>query len=452
MRIPKDVRDCIDALENAGFAAYLVGGCVRDAYLGLTPQDFDLCTSALPEQTEAVFANRRLVLAGKKHGTIGVVTNSGVVEITTFRTEGGYTDNRHPQWVKFVPNIEDDLARRDFTVNAMAYSPTRGFADPFGGRADLDVHILRAVGEPALRFEEDSLRILRGVRFAVKYSLTPQPETLDAMFCLAPLMDNLARERVFEELCKLILLVSPDDLLRFAPVLTQVIPELEPTVGFDQCSHHHAYDVYTHTAHVTAAVPAALPLRLAALLHDVGKPAVFSLDEAGQGHFYGHAEESAAMADTVLRRLKAPTQLREQVVALIKLHMTKLEPDKRLLRRRLSRLGRETLEMLLVLQEADMGSKGTGKPAEMEQFSQIRAILEEIYAENACLTLKDLAVNGHDLMALGITGRAIGQTLNALLEQVIDEKIPNEKDALLHAVLYIRDQNSALNINLKSPQ
>lgn len=452
MQIPKDVRDCIDALEDAGFAAYLVGGCVRDAYLGLTPQDFDLCTSALPEQTEAVFADRRLVLAGKKHGTIGVVTDSGVVEITTFRTEGGYTDNRHPCWVKFVPNIEDDLARRDFTVNAMAYSPYRGFADPFGGRADLDAHILRAVGAPAMRFEEDSLRILRGVRFAVKYSLTPQPETLDAMFRLVPLMDNLARERAFEELCKLLLLVNPDDLLRFTPVLTQVIPELAPTVGFDQHSTYHAYDVYTHIAHVTAAVPAALPLRWAALLHDAGKPSVFTLDEAGQGHFYGHAEESAAMADTVLRRLKAPTQLREQVVTLIKLHMTKLEPGKRLLRRRLSRLGRETLEALLVLQGADMGSKGTGKPAQMEEFSKIRAILEEIYTENACLTLKDLAVNGHDLMALGITGRAIGQTLNVLLEQVIDEKIPNEKDALLHATPYIHDQNSAININSKSPQ
>ena len=433
MQIPEDVRACIDALEHAGFATYLVGGCVRDAYLGLTPQDFDLCTCALPEQTEAVFAGRKLVLAGKKHGTVGVVTGSGVVEITTFRTEGGYTDNRHPQWVKFVPNIEDDLARRDFTVNAMAYSPTRGFADPFGGRADLDAHILRAVGEPALRFGEDSLRILRGVRFAVKYHLTPQPETLDAMFRLAPLMDNLARERVFEELCKLILLVNADDLVRFGPILTQVIPELAPTTGFDQHNIHHAYDVYTHIAHVTAAVPAVLPLRLAALLHDVGKPAVFTLDDAGQGHFYGHAGESAAMADAALRRLKAPTQLREDVVALIKLHMTKLELDKRLLRRRLSKLGAEMLELLLLLQEADMGSKGTGKPAEMVQFPQIRAILEEIYAENACLSLKDLAINGHDLVALGITGRAIGQTLNALLEQVIDEMIPNEKDALLRA-------------------
>ena len=434
MQIPKDVRDCIDALETAGFAAYLVGGCVRDAYLGLMPHDFDLCTAALPEQTEAVFAGRRLVLAGKKHGTVGVVTDSGVVEITTFRTEGDYTDNRHPQWVKFVPRIEEDLARRDFTVNAMAYSPTRGYADPFGGRADLDVQILRAVGDPAARFEEDSLRILRGVRFAVRYGLAVDPQTEEAMFRLAPLMDNLARERVFEELCKLILCVQAQDLVRFAPVLTQVIPELIPTVGFQQHSPHHAYDVYTHIAHVTAAVPAELTLRWAALLHDAGKPVTFTLDELNQGHFYGHAAESAAMADAVLRRLKAPTRLREDVVNLIELHMTPIEPDKRIVRRRLGRMGKPMLDALLILQEADMGSKGTGIPAESEQFSRIRAILAEIEAEDACLSLKDLAVNGHDLMTLGMTGRSIGQTLNRLLELVLDEELPNEKDALLRVV------------------
>ena len=433
MQIPEAVSGCIDARERAGFAVYLVGGCVRDACLGLTPHDFDLCTAALPEQTEAVFSNHKLVLAGKKHGTVGVVTDSGVIEITTFRTEGGYTDNRHPQWVKFVPDIEADLARRDFTVNAMAYSPTRGFADPFGGRTDLDAKILRAVGDPATRFEEDSLRILRGVRFAIRYGLTPEERTLNAMFRLAPLMDNLARERVFEELCKLLLLVQPEDLIRFAPVLTQVIPELAPLVGFEQHSAHHAYDVYTHTAHVTGAVPANLPLRWAALLHDAGKPAAFTMDEAGQGHFYGHAAESAAIADAVLRRLKAPTALREQVVQLIGQHMTKLEPEKRFLRRWLGKLGTEMLDMLLVLQEADMGSKGTGKPAEMVQFTEIRAILAEIEAENACLSLKDLAINGHDLMALGYSGKEIGRCLNYLLEQVIEEKLPNEKEALQNA-------------------
>ena len=433
IRIPPNVRACIDALEDAGFAAYLVGGCVRDACLGLTPHDYDITTSALPEQTEAVFADCRLVTAGKKHGTIGVVTDSGVVEITTFRTEGDYADSRHPQWVKFVPRIEEDLARRDFTVNAMAYSPTRGFADPFGGRTDLDAGILRAVGDPAKRFEEDALRILRGIRFASKYNLTLESATKNAMFALAPKMENLAQERIFEELCRFLLCASSAQLVEFAPLLATVIPELAPTIGFDQRSPHHAYDVFTHTAYVTAAVPRELALRWAALLHDVGKPAAFTTDETGRGHFYGHAKISAEMADAILRRLKAPTALREQAVLLIGQHMTKLEPEKKLLRRRLSRLGKENLELLLKLQEADMGSKGMGKLKEMSQFLQLRTLLDEIYAENACLNLKDLAVSGHDLMALGLTGKAIGQTLNALLEQVMDETLPNDKETLLQA-------------------
>ena len=434
MVLPEYILECLDALENAGFAAYAVGGCVRDACLGLTPHDYDLCTAALPEQTEAVFADRRLVLAGKKHGTVSVVTDGDVVEITTFRTEGAYRDNRHPDWVAFVPNVEEDLARRDFTVNAMAYSPKRGFADPFGGREDLQNRVLRAVGDPVQRFREDSLRILRGARFAVRYGLTVDRATEEAMLSEAYRMDNLARERVFDELCKLLPLVDAADLQRFASLLAAVIPELAPMIGFDQRSPHHAYDLFTHVSHVVAGVPADLTLRWAALLHDIGKVPTFTRDETGRGHFYGHAPKGAEMADAVLRRLKAPTLLRERVVLLIEKHMTRLVPEKKTLRRRLGQLGWETVEQLLCLQEADMGSKGVGEPEEMAQFSRLRACLEEIRAENACLTVKDLAVSGHDLIALGLQGRAIGQSLNALLEQVIDETLPNERDALLEAV------------------
>ena len=431
MTIPDYVQFCINRLESAGFAAYAVGGCVRDSLLGLTPQDFDLCTAALPEQTEAVFSDCRLILAGKKHGTVAVVTDGGIVEITTFRTEGNYSDNRHPEWVKFVPDIREDLARRDFTVNAMAFSPTRGFADPFGGRADLENRILRAVGDPGTRFREDSLRILRGVRFAVKYGLRVEDHTMEAMVQLRHLMANLARERVFDELCKLLLLVNAPDLLRFAPILAAVIPELAPMLGFDQRSPHHAYDLFTHTAHVCAAVPAELPLRWTALLHDTGKIPTFTTDDTGRGHFYGHAGESAKIANDVLHRLKAPTALREQVVNLIGLHMTKIQPERKSVRRWLSRLGAGTMEALLQLQEADMGSKGTGKPGELEQFAQLRALMAELQAEDACLSLKDLAVNGHDLMALGFSGREIGKKLDYLLSLVLDEKVENTKEALL---------------------
>ena len=432
MNIPESVYFCLKELESKGFAAYLVGGCVRDHFLGLKPHDFDICTDALPEQIEGVFEGFPLVLAGKKHGTVGVVTASGVVEITTFRTEGPYRDSRHPDWVKFVGDVRDDLARRDFTVNAMAWSPTRGLADPFGGREDLKKGILRAVGKPGDRFAEDALRILRGVRFSVRFSLTPEEETRVAMENLSPLMENLARERVFDELCKLLPLVSAEDLLRWRTVLGAVIPELVPTFDFNQRSPHHAYDLYTHIAHVTAGVPADLTLRWAALLHDVGKIPTFTVDENGRGHFYGHAGVSAEMANHILRRLKAPNKLREQVVTLIDKHMTRLEPQKKSLRRILGKLGEETVLGLLALQEADMGSKGTGNAEEMDQFPRIREEIRLILEENACLSLKDLAVNGRDLMQLGYEGKAIGEALDKLLAQVLDEKLPNEKDALLN--------------------
>ena len=432
MRLPTNVLQCLEALEGASFATYAVGGCVRDHLLGLQPHDFDLCTAATPEQMQAVFSDRQLVLAGLKHGTVGVVCPDGVVEITTFRTEGGYADGRHPDWVRFVTDIEADLARRDFTVNAMAFSPIRGFADPFGGQKDLKNRILRAVGDPERRFQEDALRILRGARFAAKYRLEPEAKTEEAMLRLAPLMEGLARERVYDELSKLLLSAEAEDLLRFAPIITQVIPELAPAVGFDQRSPHHAYDLFTHIAHVTAAVPRNLTLRWAALLHDVGKVPTFTVDENGRGHFYGHARESARIANEILLRLKAPTALRERAVYLAELHMTKPEPDRKLLRRWLSRYGEETMDQLLILQEADMGSKGTGDPAEGAVFPKIRAILDEIKAENACLRISDLAVNGRDLIDLGFApGKALGACLTHLLEQVLDERLPNQRQPLL---------------------
>jgi len=431
MLIPEYVLACLNALERAGFPCYAVGGCVRDALLGLTPHDYDLCTAATPAQMKAVFCDRSLVLAGEKHGTVGVITPEGVVEITAFRTEGNYLDNRHPEQVTFVTDIREDLARRDFTVNAMAYSPTRGFVDPFGGQQDLQNKVLRAVGDAKERFREDSLRILRGVRFAVRFGLTPDQDTENAMTELAPLMENLARERVFEELCQLLLLVNARDLLRYRQVLAQVIPEIIPTVNFQQHSAYHAYDVFTHIAYVTESAAAQLPLRWAALLHDLGKPASFTLDEAGQGHFYGHAAIGAALADEILLRLKAPTALRERVVFLIKHHMDMITADRKLLRRLLSRYGEESLRQLMALQKADFYSKGVTGDA--FDFAEVDDMITAIVAEESCLRVKDLAVNGHDLMALGITGQAIGQTLNALLDAVLDEQLPNEKDALLKA-------------------
>ena len=431
MELPQDVTLCMNMLKSAGYSAYAVGGCVRDALLGKTPQDYDLCTNALPQQICQVFGEYQLIRSGEKHGTIGVVINHQVYEITTFRTDGGYSDSRHPDWVSFVDNIEEDLARRDFTVNAMAYSPERGFVDPWGGQQDLQKHILRTVGDAPTRFKEDPLRILRGVRFAVRYAFEPEAKTEDAMYQLAPLMDNLARERVYDELCKLLPLVTARDLIRFAPVIVQVIPELEATLAFNQCNPHHKYDVYTHTAHVVAAVHPTLTLRWAALLHDVAKPQCFTLDEEGVGHFIGHAEQSAQMADDILRRLKAPTALREQVAFLVEAHMLELPPDIKVLRRRVSKFGMEAISHLLQLKKADCAGTGTiagddGKILETE------ALLEQIKQENSCLQVKDLAISGTDLMEAGFApGPQMGSILNQLLEAVLNEEVPNEATALL---------------------
>ena len=431
MFLPEAVLHCIDRLRQAGFSAYAVGGCVRDALLGLTPHDYDLCTNADPAQLQQVFADYPLVLNGTKHGTVGVILEHECYEITTFRTEGGYADSRHPDWVRFVGNVKEDLARRDFTVNAMAYSPEQGYIDPWGGQADLKNKVLRTVGDPEQRFREDALRILRGVRFAVRFGLKPDPDTEKAMVSLRDSMDSLARERVFAELCKLLLDIDGPQLLRYAPILTQVIPELAPCVGFEQHSVHHVHDVYTHTAQVVARTPRELTLRWAALLHDIGKPPCFTLDQQGEGHFYGHASVSAEMANNVLLRLKAPTTLREQVVKLIKLHMNPLQPDKKALTRQLSKHGWDTTEKLLSLQKADFG-------AHTPDYSQVEALLAQIREEDACLHIRDLAVGGKELMELGIpAGPEMGRLLEQLLLQVQEDRLPNEKEAILD---YIRKE------------
>lgn len=424
------VRSCVDTLEGAGFDAYLVGGCVRDALLGLAPHDYDLCTGAAPAQTAALFKQYPLDLTGAALGTVKV----GELEITTFRRESAYHDNRHPDAVAFVKDVREDLARRDFTVNAIAWSPRRGYVDPFGGRRDLENRVLRCVGDPEIRFREDALRILRGMRFAARFHLEVEPQTLDAMLRLTPLTDNLARERVFEELTGFLLAADMTSLCRFAPILAQIIPELAPTVGFDQHSPHHAYDLFTHIAHVTQAVSAEPASRWAALLHDIGKVPCFTQDETGRGHFYGHAQVGAKLAQTVLLRLRAPKQLRERAVWLIENHMVRLNPERKMMRRWLSQNGRDAMEQLISLQEADMRGKGTDEHRDCDhQFAGLRALLAALEEEEGRMSLKKLAVNGHDLMALGYSGRAVGEELNRLLSLVLDETLPNEKAALLAA-------------------
>ena len=440
--LPEPVSECIRALTAAGYPTYAVGGCVRDTLLGTAVHDYDLCTSATPEQIAATFSHCPLVRKGEKHGTIGVVINDTVYEITTFRAEGDYKDNRHPSWVSFVDDLQQDLQRRDFTINAMAYSPVTGLQDPWHGRQDLKKKILRAVGDPEQRFREDSLRILRGIRFSIRFGLTPDAKTGKAMNVLSPLLDNLARERVFDEMSKILLTCRVRDLLRFAPVFTQAVPELGATLGFQQKSPHHAYDVYTHTAYVVENAPATLPMRWAALLHDIGKPVCFTQDENGRGHFYGHAEKGAQMANEVLLRLKAPNALREQVVFLIANHMLPLPPDFKVLRRRASHFGAENLLSLIALQKADYAGKGILEDA--PPFALLEALVDNLIDDGTCLYLKDLAVNGRDLLAIGFPeGKVLGSCLSYLLDCVLDGLLQNNREALLDAALiYLQERTN----------
>ena len=436
MVFPESVLSCIDALECRGFQAWAVGGCVRDWLLGIEPHDFDLCTDASPEQMQEVFSGDSLVLAGLKHGTLGVVRDGEVVEITTFRTEGNYADGRHPDWVRFVTDIRRDLARRDFTDNAMAYSPARGLMDPFGGADDLKNGVLRCVGEPEQRFREDALRILRGARFAARFRFAVEENTWQAMLSQAHLMEHLARERVFEELSRLLPAVDAEHLCRLGPVLARVIPELEPMLGFQQHSPHHRHEVFTHTAWVVQRVPEDVTMRFAALLHDVGKPVCFTRDANGRGHFKGHDKLGAAMADEILARLRAPTRLREEAVWLISHHMLRFPAEAKSVRRQLSRYGKERLLALLALQRADLlGKDAEPIDKELSHLDEIKALIESLTEREGVITARTLALTGRDLMALGYApGPGMGRLLEQLREAVLDEKVKNDREDLLNFI------------------
>ena len=427
MYIPNSVLELINKLEDAGYETWVVGGCVRDHLMGNVPHDYDCCTAAEPEQMQALFADRQLVLAGLKHGTVGVVTEEGVVEITTFRTEGGYLDSRHPDWVKFVRDVKEDLARRDFTVNAMAYSPRRGLCDPFGGQEDLKNGVLRAVGDPCLRFREDALRILRGLRFSARFGFEIEEATRTAMHIEIAGLDTLARERVLAELEGFLLAATARDILGGAELLCRIIPELAPQLGFDQKNPHHEHDIFTHTAMVVERAPKEPILRMAALLHDLGKVATFSLDEKGVGHFYGHAAVGAKMAEDILRRLKCSNALRDEVVWLIAHHMDRFPCEERSARRCLSKNGLPRMERLTMLQMADFGGK-----VDDGDLDEWLRLLRETDAREGALTLKTLAVKGKDLIGLGIApGKQVGALLNRLLSMVLAGELPNDREALL---------------------
>lgn len=430
MQLPNAVVQALGRLEAAGHAAYVVGGAVRDHLRGVQPHDFDLCTAALPAQTRAVFSGERVVDTGLRHGTVTVLLGGAPLEITTFRVEGDYSDGRRPDEVRFVREIEADLARRDFTVNAMAFSPTRGLADPFGGRQDLENRVLRAVGAPHARFSEDALRILRGLRMAAETGFSIEPATAEAMRTLAPLLAQISPERVSSELLRLLCGRYAGHVLRaYTAVVGVVLPEILPMAGFEQRNPHHLHDVLEHTLRVLEQIPAAPALRLAALFHDTGKPHSFTVDQAGIGHFYGHSKISTALAERRCLALRLPNALREEIVFLVHMHDVPVGKEPQTVRRRLAQYGEARLRHLLMLKKADGVGRGTHREY-IGLYQRLEDMLNQILAQQDCLTTHSLALNGHDLMALGLRGRQIGETQRHLLEQVLDDPARNTRDTL----------------------
>ncbi len=434
IHLPDNVNLATSLLLRAGFESFIVGGCVRDTLLGKTPHDYDLTTSATPDEMLEVFSGCRVIPTGIKHGTLTVLLGGDPLEITTFRTDGKYLDNRHPESVTFSRKLEDDLSRRDFTVNAMAYSDKVGLIDPFGGREDLEKGVIRTVGEPDCRFNEDGLRIMRGLRFASVLGCSIEHETAESIRRNKNLLNNIAVERLWVEFTKLICGIGAESILRdYAEVIGVVIPEMLPTVDFDQKNHHHCYDVYEHSLHTLCNCdPSDTVLRLAAYFHDIGKPHTMTIDEKG-GHFYRHAEVGAEMVDAIFRRFHTDNATREAVVRLIHEHCRQLEPTERSVKRFRATHNEQSFERYIALYRADRlaCAPDNRNTAPIDEIAQIAKKLAE---DEACLSLKALQIDGNDLIALGYRGREIGEALNFLLGEVIDGRLKNERHTLLAAI------------------
>lgn len=435
--LPQGVAFLIKELESSGFEAWAVGGCVRDSLLGITPHDWDVCTSAQPGQTLSVFRGRRVIETGIKHGTVTVLLDSVPYEVTTYRTEGIYSDNRRPDSVSFVLSLQEDLSRRDFTVNAMAFHPSRGLYDDFGGAEDLRNKIIRCVGDPAIRFSEDALRIMRALRFSATYSFTIEEKTAQALLDLKDRLLLIAPERIREELMRLIAGAAATDILReYAQVLFTVLPELAPMHGFEQFNPSHHLDIWEHTLQSVSAMTPEPMLRLAMLLHDAGKPACFFRDKKGVGHFYGHPQESYKIAGEVMTRLRFDNLTMKTVEELVLHHDEVIPAKESSILHWLHRIGETRLRQLTAVKRADAMAQHPDKREEkLRDIGALECCLLLVLQKKLPYRLKDLAITGEDLKSAGIApGPQVGRILNSLLVKVMDGELQNEKDALLKAV------------------
>lgn len=437
INIPDYVEDIIDRLIDHGFEAYIVGGSVRDSVMGKIPSDYDVTTSASPDEIENVFEGYKTFSPGREFGTIVVVSKEGNTEITTYRVEGKYSDGRRPDFVEFTSSLKEDLKRRDFTINAMAYNHKEGLIDPFDGVKDIKDGLIRCVGNPYIRLNEDYLRILRAVRFATQLDFLIDIETSNACMELSSKLDLVSIERIRDEFFKIILSNKPSNgilLMRSLGLLKEIIPELIPAIGFDQRNPHHDRSVFQHTLLVLDNTPPVLHLRLAALLHDVGKPYTFTIDPNGIGHFYGHDKESVKIGKEFLIRIRCSTKLIEETLNLVKEHMNHSPKMKtKAIKRQLQRIGEDNMRNLISLQIADRLSKNGRK--DIEYLLEKKRQVDEIIDNNEPYKKAHLAINGNDLKEIGYKeGKIIGKILEYLLNYVLDNPQGNNKEELLKIV------------------
>ena len=432
--LPEGAKTILNRFSNGGYEAYVVGGCVRDALMGIQPHDWDICTSALPEETMALFSDCAVHPTGIQHGTVLIVLEGVGYEVTTYRVDGSYTDHRHPQQVSFVRSLKEDLARRDFTINAMAWNPSQGLVDCFGGQADLTQKLIRCVGDPARRFEEDGLRILRGLRFAARFGFALEEETAAALRQKASLLEDISAERILEELKGILVSPGVEQILRdYRDVFAVVVPELKPMFDHPQYNYHHCYDVWEHTLHAVGGIEPELPLRMTMLFHDAGKPRCFVRDAQGVGHFRGHPEESVKIARTVLNRLHCDHKLRDNVLKLIEWHDRIRIFSRKNVWRMLAALGETQSWQLFRVMRADI--RAQSPETQQEKLRGLRtgeAHLQALLAEHACCKLEDLAIDGKTLMDQGeVPGVRLGWLLEELLRAVMEDLVDNEEETLL---------------------
>ncbi len=436
INLPIDAEKIIKRLEEEGHEAYAVGGCIRDSLLGEQPQDWDICTSAQPEEVMVCFKDYPVIATGIKHGTVTVRLNHRSYEVTTYRRDGVYLDNRRPESVAFVSSLKEDAARRDFTVNAMAYNSAKGLVDYYQGCSDLKAGIIRCVGNADERFREDALRIIRAMRFASVLGFVIEKDTALSMRRNKELLSRVSRERINVELCKLLRGKGIKHILReYKDILAVIMPELTPMFGFQQNNPHHKYDVWEHTVIAVDSSINEIIIRLALLLHDIGKPECYTCDSNGIGHFYSHGEFGAEMAKKILKDLKFDNLTVNNVCQLVKYHDADINESNQFIKKWLNKIGDSQFDRLLQVKYADvMGQSDYQREKKLKKLENIEKIKKQVFQESQCYSLKDLAVNGRDLIEVGIQdGKKIGEILEWLLEQVIENRLENKRGDLIEA-------------------